>query len=182
MVPRAHFGPIPIPAASRSVLMSHGFAGCASMARSTFPMYRAQNDFPHWVSVRGVSHLLSRSPSPAGRTRWRTDRASHGSASLHAGADQAPRNLRRPSGDRHRERAVVPRTQGVVGAANGDERDFGRDRQLADGYSAGVGRGCRKCSAACATQTMPLSTALKVTPYGSWRNTELCRVAEVVYH
>ena len=36
MVPRAHFGPIPMPA-SRSVSMSHNFAGCASMARSTFP-------------------------------------------------------------------------------------------------------------------------------------------------
>ena len=37
MVPRAHFGPIPMLAASRSVLMSHSFAGCASMARFTFP-------------------------------------------------------------------------------------------------------------------------------------------------
>ena len=27
MVPRAHFGSVPVPAASRSVLMSHGFAG-----------------------------------------------------------------------------------------------------------------------------------------------------------
>ena len=45
MVSRAHFGPIPI-SASRSVLMSHGFAGCASMARSTFPMSARQNDFP----------------------------------------------------------------------------------------------------------------------------------------
>ena len=37
MVARAHFGPVPHRAASRSVLMSHSFAGCASMARSTFP-------------------------------------------------------------------------------------------------------------------------------------------------
>ena len=36
MVSRAHFGPIPR-VASRSVLMSHGLAGCASRARSTFP-------------------------------------------------------------------------------------------------------------------------------------------------
>ena len=35
---RAHFGPVPMPlAASRSVLMSRIFAGCASMAHSTFP-------------------------------------------------------------------------------------------------------------------------------------------------
>jgi GAF domain-containing protein len=38
MVARAHFGPISIQvAASRSVLMSHGSSGCASMAPSTFP-------------------------------------------------------------------------------------------------------------------------------------------------
>ena len=36
MVPRAHFGPMPV-AALRSVLMSHSFAGCANMARFTFP-------------------------------------------------------------------------------------------------------------------------------------------------
>ena len=37
LVSRAHFGPIPIPAASRSVSMNHSFAGCASMGRFTFP-------------------------------------------------------------------------------------------------------------------------------------------------
>ena len=31
------------------------------------------------------------------------------------------KNLRRPSGDRYRERAAVPRTQGIAGAANCDE-------------------------------------------------------------
>src|SRR5262249_60970957 len=37
MVVRAHFGPIPTPlAASRSVLMSHSFSGCATMARFIF--------------------------------------------------------------------------------------------------------------------------------------------------
>ena len=47
MVSRAHFGPIPVPrAASRSVLMSHSIAGCASMAHSTFPMSAKRNDFP----------------------------------------------------------------------------------------------------------------------------------------
>ena len=38
MVLRAHFGPVDPLAGSRSVSMSHGIAGCASMARSTFPM------------------------------------------------------------------------------------------------------------------------------------------------
>ena len=36
----------------------------------------------------------------------------------------------------------------VVGAADGDERNFGRDRELADGYPAGAGYGCGKCRAA----------------------------------
>ena len=92
---------------SRSVLMSHGIAGCASMARSTFPMSRAQNDFPRLGSAGGSAHLFSRSASPAGGTHWNTDRTSHRGAPLHPGADQAARNLRRPGSDRHRERAAV---------------------------------------------------------------------------
>ena len=49
MVARAHFGPIPYHAASRSVLMSHGFAGCASMARSTFPTSARRTISQCWV-------------------------------------------------------------------------------------------------------------------------------------
>ena len=47
MIPRAHFGPIPS-AASKSVLTSHSFAGCASMARSTSPTSRERT-----ISNRG---------------------------------------------------------------------------------------------------------------------------------
>ena len=50
MVSRAHFGPIPIPAASRSVWMSHSIAGCASMARSTFPTSARRTISQWWVS------------------------------------------------------------------------------------------------------------------------------------
>ena len=46
MVARAHFGPIAIAPTPRSVLMRHSIAGCASMARSTIPDVREQNDFP----------------------------------------------------------------------------------------------------------------------------------------
>ena len=52
----------------------------------------------------------------------------------------ALRNLRRSSRDRHRERTAVQRTQGIVGAANCDERNLRRHRQLADRHPAGVGR------------------------------------------
>ena len=57
-VPRAHFGPIPDPTASRSVLMNHRFAGCASTARSTFPTSATQTDF-HNVSARQRAGELS---------------------------------------------------------------------------------------------------------------------------
>ena len=69
-------------------------------------------------------------------------------------ADQAPRNLRRPSGHRYRERAAVQgtrrrnRNSRSAGAANRDERDPGRHRQLADGHAAGAGRVCRERRAA----------------------------------
>ena len=49
MVSRAHFGPIPDLPASRSVLMSHSFAGCASMARSTFPTSARRTISQRWV-------------------------------------------------------------------------------------------------------------------------------------
>ena len=48
MVRCAHFGPIPL-AASRSVLMSHTFAGCASTARSTFPTSVRRTISQRWV-------------------------------------------------------------------------------------------------------------------------------------
>ena len=38
--------------------------------------------------------------------------------------------------------------EGIVGTTNGHERNLGRHRQLANGYSAGAGRRGRKCRAA----------------------------------
>ena len=88
MVPRAHFGPIPIVPASRSVLMSHSIAGCASMARSTFPTSARRTIFQRWVpSAAGAPSWPF--PSSAGRTHWNADRTSHRGAPLHPGADQA---------------------------------------------------------------------------------------------
>ena len=57
MVARAHFGPIP-PTGLRSVLMSHGFAGCASMARSTFPMSARRTISPCWVPPGSRTFLI----------------------------------------------------------------------------------------------------------------------------
>ena len=85
------------------------------------PDVRAQNDFPMLGSVGGWRTFLAVPLRQQGELIGDTERASHRGAPLHPGADQAARNLRRSGGDRHRERAAVPRTQGVVGAANGDE-------------------------------------------------------------
>ena len=67
-VSRAHFGPIPIDRAE-SVLMSHSIAGCASTARSTFPMSARRTNSQGWVR-RQLAHLLGRSPSSAGGIHW----------------------------------------------------------------------------------------------------------------
>ena len=61
LVSRAHFGPIPISAASRSVLMSHSFAGCASMARSTFPT-SARRTISQRLVPAAAAHVLDPFP------------------------------------------------------------------------------------------------------------------------
>ena len=106
---------------SRSVLMSHSFAGCASTARSTFPTSARRLIFQHWALSRRLRTFLAVPLRQQGRTHWNPGRASHRGTSLHPGADQAPRNLRRPGGDRHRECPAVPRTQRITGAADCDE-------------------------------------------------------------
>ena len=102
-VPRAHFGPIPIGRVEISIdapqyhwMREHGALH--------IPDVRAQNDFPT-LGPPVTRALFIRSPSSAGGTHWNIGRTSHRSAPLHPGADQAPRNLRRPGGHRHRERA-----------------------------------------------------------------------------
>ena len=72
---------------------------------------RRRTIFQCWVPSAAYRTYLGRSPSSAGGTHRSTERASHRGASLHPGADQAARNLRRPGGHRHRERPAVPRTQ-----------------------------------------------------------------------
>ena len=119
MVPRAHFGPIPIPA-SRSVLMSQLSLDARAWHAPRSRCPRAER-FPKRGFRRRLAHLFGCSPSSARGTRWNTDRTSYRGASLHPGADQAPRNFRRPGGHRHRERPAIPRVEGIVGAADCDE-------------------------------------------------------------
>ena len=141
MVPRAHFGPIPIGRVEISIdepqyrwMREHGTLHV--------PDVRAQNDFPMLGSVGNCRTYLGRSPSSAGGTHWSTGRTSHRGAPLHPGADQAARNLRRPGGDRHRERAAVQRSSTRLTEAleqqTATSEILGRHRQLADRYSAGI--------------------------------------------
>ncbi len=69
MIPRAHFGSIPIGRVEISIdepqyrwMREHGTLH--------IPDVRAQNDFPMLGSARRLSHFLSRSPSSAGGTHW----------------------------------------------------------------------------------------------------------------
>ena len=83
MVSRAHFGPIPIPsAASRSVLMSHSIAGCASMARSTFPTSARKTIFQRVGSGRLRTYLAA-PLRQQGELIGILDRTSHRGAPLH---------------------------------------------------------------------------------------------------
>ena len=75
-------------AASRSVVMIHGFTGCASTARFTFLTSASRTNSQCSVWDSGAD-FLGRSSSSAGGIHWIPERASHRGASLHSGADQA---------------------------------------------------------------------------------------------
>ena len=88
--------------------MTYSTAGCVSMAHFTFLTSIRKGMFFQTVAASGaLAHFFNRSSSSTGGTHRHTDRASQGSAAVYPGADQAARNLRRPGGDRHRERAAV---------------------------------------------------------------------------
>ena len=59
MVPRAHFGPIPDRAASRSVLMSHSIRWMREHGTLHIPDVREQNDFPMVGSASGWRTFLA---------------------------------------------------------------------------------------------------------------------------
>ena len=118
------------------------------MARSTFPMSVQQNDFPTLGSINGSRTFLATPLRQKGEligtlSARRMEVRPFTPAQiklLETFADQAV--------IAHRERSAVQRTQGVIGPADSNERDPGRHRQLADGYSAGTGCGSRECRAA----------------------------------
>ena len=144
MVARAHFGPIPI-AASRSVLMSHGIAGCASMAHSTFPTSARRMISQSLGSAGGWRTFLSVPLRQQGEligtlAARRTEVRPFTPAQiklLETFADQAViaiENVR-----------LFQELKEVIGTANGDERNLGCHRQFADRHPAGAGRGRGEC-------------------------------------
>ena len=126
----AHFGPIPIAGnvgESGRVLDRGTPAGRAIIDRQTIHIHdlrAADAEFPE-AKARGIAMGL--------RTVLDTPllRENVAIGAIHIrrrevrpflrAANQAPRNLCRPSCDRDRECAAIPRTQGIARAADGDE-------------------------------------------------------------
>jgi GAF domain-containing protein len=131
LVARAHFGSIPIRRGEIRMdqpqhrwMREHGTLH--------IPDARAQNDFPMLGAVGGSRTFLLVPLRQQGDLTGELVARRMEVRPVHFGADQASRNIRRPGGDRHRERAAVPRTQGIIRAADRDKRDSRRDRQLTD--------------------------------------------------
>ena len=66
-----------------------------------------------------------------------------------AAADRPAEDLRRPGGDRHRERAPVQRDAGGAGAADRHRRSAAGDQQLGGGRGAGVRQDPRQLRSTC---------------------------------
>ena len=88
-----------------------------------------------------------RSAATGGGADRRDPAPARGAGSVHGQADRAAPDLRRPGGDRDRERAPVQRAPGAepradrgARAADGHRRDPAGHLQLADGRPAGVRR------------------------------------------
>ena len=145
MVMRAHFGPIPIPGRVEISIDEPWYRWMREHGALHVPDVRAaQNDFPtmgsagDWRTILFVplcqqgeliGSLIARRMEVAPSPRRRS-----------SSSKPSPTRLSSPS-----RTSGCLRTQGVVGTADCDERDLGGNRQLTDGYSAGVGRYCREC-------------------------------------
>ena len=166
MVPRAHFGPIPIGRVEISIDEPQ-FRWMREHGTLHIPDVRAQNDFP-MVGSAGSSRtflvvpLRQQGELIGSLTARRTEVRPFTPAQiklLETFADQAViaiENVR-----------LFQELKEVVGAANCDERNPGRDRQLADGYSAGAGYCCGECGATlrgnrCCDSLVSMVTAIRL--------------------
>ena len=149
MVAAGHFGAIPLKRhrCRDQYRCVSSIAGYASTARSTFPTSRAQNDFPNVGFRRQRSVPSWPSPSSQGELIGTLGARRMEVRPFTHDADQAARNLRRPSGDRHRERTTLPGTRRAqrriargAGASDGDGRGARHHQPLADRRAAGARR------------------------------------------
>ena len=130
--------------------MSHSFAGCVSMARFTFPTSASRTISQPLGSFSGsrtylIVPLRQQGELIGNLAARRTEVRPFTPAQiklLETFADQAVIAI-----ENVRLFRIERNGSTELGAADGDERDLGRHRQLADGYSAGAGCGCRKRSA-----------------------------------
>ena len=92
-------------------------------------------------ALGGYAHAARASRRCSAAARWSgavSSCASQRGASVHRQAGRAADDLRRPGGDRDRERAPVQRDQGGARAADRDRRDPEGDRQFARRCAAGL--------------------------------------------
>ena len=108
----------------------------------------AETEFPETLarSRQSTSSRVSRlgrcwpRRSCAKAVPWRHLHAAGRGTALFGHADRAGKDLRRPSRDRHRERAPIQRDERGARAADRDGRDPASDRELADRPPARHGR------------------------------------------
>ena len=135
----------------------------------------AETEFPrHWLCgrTRSAPHFPGHAAPARRRRHWRHLFAGPRST-IHDEADRAPGDLRRPGGDRYRERAAVPGAGGAeprpdrgAGTADGNRRDpAGHQPSPTDVHRCST----RSCAAPCCyamvcTAASPSSTASWFTP------------------
>ena len=165
--------PQPVPAAAasrvhhRPRLRRRTAGACGRRARGP----RLRPAHPRGAAACGALSHVPRGPDPSERGADRRDRLrSPRREALHADADRAGEDLRRPGGDRHRERAALhgaggpqPRPDGDPRAADRHQRDPARHLQLADRHPARVRRGRRERARASARRTTLQSSVRTAT-------------------
>ena len=174
MVPRAHFGSIPIGRVEISIDEPR-FRWMREHGTLHVPDVRAQNDFPILGSAGDWRTFLSVPLRQQGEfvgtlNARRIEVRPFTPAQiklLETFADQAViaiENVR-----------LFQELKEVVGAANGDERNSWRHRQLADGYPARAGCRCGKRRAAVRCQRRIDSTRSRAIVFDQWRITDRFR-------
>ena len=146
---------LPLRRDRRSSAARSSSAGCVHVA-DVVPLM--DTEYPDVRDAAGA-HRLPHRAGGAAAARGPADRRDHvccapRSRPFRRGRDRPAADLRRPGGDRDRERAPVQRDQGGARAADRDRRDPARHQRLADRRAAGVRRDRRARRAPAAAPTI----------------------------